>query len=286
MKTLYISDLDGTLLTSGGVLSATSITLLNHAISRGAIFSVATARTPATVSKLLAPLHLKVPLVVMTGASLWDSVSGKYSDIQHFTPEQVKAIVKAYTSPKDGGGFLYTLPSEGEGEGKMAIYHIGEFNEVERGFMMERIDSPFKKFMVSDTGASQVPARVEDAILFFGMRGNEVADEILKGLRRVKGINPMYYHDWYGPDITEIEAFPAGATKALAVKRLKRLVGAERLVVFGDNYNDLSMMKEADWSVAVANAVPAVKEAADEVIGSNDADAVPRYILEDFTVTG
>lgn len=284
-KTLYISDLDGTLLAPDGRLSQNTVTLLNHAISRGALISVATARTPATVGTLLRDVRFSLPLVVMTGAALWDKNTGSYSEVRHFRPDQVRAIVEAYRRPEGGGGFLYTLrdaPESTVADKVMQIYHIGELNDVERGFMTERIDSPFKRFDVPASGVSDIPGEVADGVLFFGMRPNEVADGILEGLHSIPGINPMAYHDWYGDSITEIEAFPEGATKAEAVRRLKRLAGADRVVVFGDNRNDLSMMRAADWSVAVANALPEVKAAADEVTGSNAADAVPRYILEEL----
>ena len=284
MKTLFVSDLDGTLLSPMGCLSQGAVTLLNHAIARGALFSIATARTPATVSRLMRDVNVSLPLVVMTGAALWDIRTGEYSEVQHFLPEQVLRIIEAYRCPEGGGGFLYTLPSRGE-EGKgqrMKIYHVGPINDIERGFMMERAESPFKRFAVPEGGESELPAQIADAVLFFGMRPNAVAGEILDGLKRIKGINPMFYHDWYGDEITEIEAFPFGATKAKAIHRLAERVGADRIVVFGDNLNDLSMMQTADWSVAVSNAVEATKRAADEVIGSNAADAVARYILEDM----
>ena len=49
-KTLYISDLDGTLLNSQSQVSAASRDMLNRLIADNGInFSIATARTPATV---------------------------------------------------------------------------------------------------------------------------------------------------------------------------------------------------------------------------------------------
>lgn len=281
-RTLYVSDLDGTLLSPWSELTPTSVALLNHAIARGAMVTVATARTPATVSTLLRSVDFRIPLVVMTGAALWDKATGAYSDVQHFRPEQVRRAVEAYLRPEGGGGFLYTLKARPDGRDIMEIYHLGELNDVERAFMQERLHNPFKRFHVPESGRSEVPQSIDDAILFFGMRPNDVAAGIIAGLRRIEGVNPMYYHDWYGPEITEVEAFPEGATKARAILRLKERVGADRVVVFGDNYNDLSMMGIADWSVAVSNAVEDVKRAADEVIGSNGADAVARYILEDI----
>lgn len=281
-RTLYISDLDGTLLDPCGKISQTSATLINHAIARGALFSVATARTPATVSMLLSGLNLNIPLVVMTGAALWDIRTGRYSDQQYFNASQVGRIIEAYGHPEGGGGFLYTLASRPEGKDLMEIYHIGPLNELERNFMEERLDSPYKKFFVPESGMSEVPEKIENAVLFFGIQPNATATAILEQLRKIEGINPMFYHDWFSDRFAEIEAFPSGATKAKAIRRLAMKVGAERIVVFGDNLNDLSMMEIADWSVAVANAVDEVKYAADETIGSNSADAVARYILEDM----
>jgi hypothetical protein len=52
-KTLYVSDLDGTLFGADSRVSATSAAILNKAISAGVMFTPATARTPATVQPLL-----------------------------------------------------------------------------------------------------------------------------------------------------------------------------------------------------------------------------------------
>ena len=71
-------------------------------------------------------------------------------------------------------------------------------------------------------------------------------------------------------------------SKAHGVERLRQLTGAERVVVFGDNLNDIAMMQCADVAVAVDNALPQTKAVANIIIGSNNSDAVARYILEDF----
>ena len=70
--------------------------------------------------------------------------------------------------------------------------------------------------------------------------------------------------------------------KAGAIAELAREVGARRVVVFGDNRNDIAMMQAADHSVAMGNAFPEVKAAASEVIGPNTADSVPRWIEADL----
>lgn len=66
LKTLYISDLDGTLLGNDAAVSPESTEMLNEAISAGAMFSVATARTPATVASILSDIDTRLPMAVMT----------------------------------------------------------------------------------------------------------------------------------------------------------------------------------------------------------------------------
>lgn len=281
-RTLYISDLDGTLLNQRSELDPQACHMLNDAIGRGALFSVATARTPATVSHLLKDVDVSIPLVVMTGAALWNLKTGEYADVQHFEPRQVREVIEAYRA-ENAAAFLYTLRKGTEGTAdKLHIYHFGHMNHIEREFMEERLSSPFKEFEVPESGESLIPEVVRDAVLFFGMQPNEEATGAYRRLQQIEGINPMFYHDWHGDEIAEVEAFPEGATKAKAVRRLARKVGADRIVVFGDNVNDISMMKVADLAVAVGNAVDEVKEVAHTVIGTNLENAVPRFILSEL----
>lgn len=284
MKTLYITDLDGTLLDADSRVSARTAAILNEAIGRGALFSIATARTPATVSEIMRPIHLELPLIVMTGAALWNMKTGLYSEVQHMKPATARQVVETYRR-HDCAAFLYTLPPavhEGLGTRRMLIYHFGALNAYERTFMEERLTNPFKHFEVPESGDSLLPAEIRDTVLFFGIQPSDIAKKVFEDLKGIPEINPMYYHDWFGDDIAEIEAFPEGATKAKAVRRLAAKVGAERVVVFGDNRNDISMMQAADVAIAVDNARDEVKAVAHITIGENTADSVARFILEDF----
>ncbi len=93
----------------------------------------------------------------------------------------------------------------------------------------------------------------------------------------VTGLVAHPYRNIYtGKDCLECSSTEAG--KEAAVLRLKERVGADRLVVFGDNHNDLAMMRLADHSLAPATSVPEALAAADEIIGSNDEDGVGRVV--------
>ncbi len=68
MKELYISDLDGTLLTDSAKLSSQTSSCLREMIGQGLDFTIATARTAATVSIIMKDAGLKLPAILMNGA--------------------------------------------------------------------------------------------------------------------------------------------------------------------------------------------------------------------------
>jgi hydroxymethylpyrimidine pyrophosphatase-like HAD family hydrolase len=71
------------------------------------------------------------------------------------------------------------------------------------------------------------------------------------------------------------------ADKKNGLKRLKEYLGESisEITVFGDNINDLGMFSQAHISVAVANAIDEVKNAATIVLDqTNDEDGVAYYL--------
>ncbi len=89
-----------------------------------------------------------------------------------------------------------------------------------------------------------------------------------------------FSQDVYTPGVWWLELTSLQATKAAALASVRRQIGADTLISFGDNHNDLPMFAISDHAVAVANATPEVKTAADEVIGANDTDSVAEWIAD------
>jgi hydroxymethylpyrimidine pyrophosphatase-like HAD family hydrolase len=78
-----------------------------------------------------------------------------------------------------------------------------------------------------------------------------------------------------------IEICPPGVDKATGLAVVVTSLGVDPadVLVFGDMPNDLPMFAWAGYGrVAVANAHPSVRAAADEIIGTNDDDGVARYL--------
>ena len=274
-KTLFVSDLDGTLLQPGATLSPTSTDLLNRSIEGGKLFTIATARTPATVSGILSGVNLCLPAIVMTGAARWHRNNDRYTSLKFIDPTAVTKLVDTFHAC-NFPIYLFTINNN-----TINIYHVGgKLGELEQQFMDERIDSPYKIFHIDSDGHEILPPDFNSTILFYGMQPTKEAEKTYTEIKKIANCRPQYYHDLYGPEIGIVEAFAANATKAEAVKELASELGATRVVAFGDNINDIPMLKAADVAVAVENALPEVKEAADIVIGTNTSDSVARFIYE------
>lgn len=274
-KTLYVSDLDGTLMQPGAFISPESASMLNRAIGEGVLFTVATARTPATVAPILNDIDMRLPAIVMTGAALWDKQTGDYSEVRYIDDATAHELVGIYRE-MHFPTFLYTLR-----DNMINIYHIGPMSEIETQFIEERRHNPFKTIHIGPDGESRLPEWLGDTVLFYGMQPDALSTATYALTDRVKGCHAMKYYDFYGPEIGILEAFAPTSTKAEAIRSLAARVGAERIVAFGDNLNDLPMLRLADTAVAMENAIDEVKYEADIVIGPNTADSVARFILED-----
>ncbi len=80
-----------------------------------------------------------------------------------------------------------------------------------------------------------------------------------------------------------IEIMPQNVDKASSLERMLETVGLTRedAICCGDGYNDISMIKYAGVGVAMGNAQPAVKDAADYITGTNDEDGLVE-VMEEF----
>ena len=79
---------------------------------------------------------------------------------------------------------------------------------------------------------------------------------------------------------TNLEINAPGVNKGMGLIQLGRLLGIEReeIMACGDGNNDLMMLKEVGFGVAMANGADEVKEVADYITLSNEEDGVAAAI--------
>ena len=75
---------------------------------------------------------------------------------------------------------------------------------------------------------------------------------------------------------------PKKSGKTAAVQALTEIsqIGPEDIAAFGDDLNDVEMLRLCGTGVAVANAMPQVLEAADEITLSNDDDGLAEWLAD------
>lgn len=107
----------------------------------------------------------------------------------------------------------------------------------------------------------------------------EILEEIMPKLKE-------QYHSLlniYRSEPYFLEIMPQNIDKAHSLQKLLNSIGltAEEMICCGDGYNDLSMIEYAGLGVAMENAQPIIKEAANFITRSNDEDGI-LYVINRF----
>lgn len=266
MKTLYVSDLDGTLLRSDVSTSDYTNRTINRLARQGMLFSYATARSYSTSAKVTRGLDAHIPLIVYNGAMIVDNVTGEillsnffgsdaHEVLSDLLAHGVVPIVYAFVDGVERFSYVPARSSRG----------VLDFVASRRG---DRRDNP----------VNSTEDLYQGDIFYFACIGEEEKLEPLE--RKYRDV----YHTVYQKDIYSgeqwLEIMPLAASKSNAIRQLREKLGCDRLVVFGDGKNDVDMFELADEGYAVSNAAPELKAVATAVIGSNDEDAVAHWLSE------
>ena len=274
MKTLYISDLDGTLLNSRAELSGYTIDVLNRLIANGENFSIATARTAATTLLMFENVTLNIPIILMNGVLIYDPASKEYIKKEILPDAAVSNIIRAMREVGQTG-LMYTLRGE-----KMATYYETRNNKALHDFISER-EINYNKVFTQVDNFSDVK---NDIIYFCFLDMQENIERIFALIAEIEGIKIEKYRDIYSENLWYLEVFSAAASKYNAVQFLRENGGYEQIIGFGDNLNDIPLFHACDICYAVENAKDELKFIANAVIGSNESDGVAKH-LEHLTGT-
>ncbi len=266
-NTLYVTDLDGTLLRSDATLSPYTISTINRLTEQGLAFTYATARSIESARPIAGELNLRLPAITRNGAVLADNATGKHLEKALFTEEEV-ALLKKLLPELPRCGFVSCFL----GEDMFKAYVPGNLVPGMVQYADFYRDDPMMK-----------PVKTLEE-MFFGQPGyvtliddREKAAKIYEKVRQYSGWECIFQKDTYWDEYW-VEVCPRNCTKAKAILKMKEQYGFRKVVAFGDSVNDMPMFRAADEAYAVANALEALKEIATGVIGSNDEDAVARFL--------
>ncbi len=274
LRTLYLTDLDGTFLNSEGKISNQSASIIKKLIENGVLFSLSTARTHATVSEMFEGIPLNSPLVLMNGVLIYDPNENRI--IKHHEIDRIEAKKVVDVFLKHGKEPMLYFK---EGENQIKIVYSDLKNENQQNYINFRSDKAQKVFEYSpapSVGAGKL-------IYIVTLDPYDELKEIYKEIKETCKVNCMFYSDNY-TGCYFLEIMSPDVSKGNGALEVKAIVDADEIAVFGDNLNDISMFEVAERSFAVSNAHEDLKLLATEVIGSNNEDAVAKFILKENEV--
>ena len=268
-KTLYVTDLDGTLMRGDKSVSERSISIINKLIEEGMNFTVASARSVSSLQHIVKPLDISIPLIVRNGTALAAPGTLEIMEKAVFTKEEVSSI----------RGILTDLPIYGF----TSIWHGGEMEKV---FYAGEHSLGIKKYLEEHEGEKGLKIVSDIDELWAGDVGyitmiddRDVLRPVYEKVKDSSGWEAVFQQDSYDEEYW-LEICPENSTKAKAIVRLKEKLGLDKIVVFGDSVNDIPMFQVADEAYAVENALPELKKYATAVIGSNEEDGVAEYLQQ------
>ncbi len=265
---LFVSDLDGTLLDENAKLPVYSLNALNDLIDSGMNFTVATARTYATVKQILNGLKLNIPIILMNGVLIRDIQKEEYVFSAVIEKSISDRIIKTLHKHRLYA-FMYTVTN-----GEMMTYYEKIATPAMKKFFEERkkrYSKPFRK--VNDLIQFN-----ENSVYFSLLNSQEMLMPLYDDLKTIDGIESVFYRDVYSENLWYLEIFSSAASKKNAVTFLKNNYEFDNIICFGDNLNDISMFEVSDKRYAVKNAHPDLKSLADGIIGSNTENGVARFL--------
>jgi len=249
---LIAMDLDGTLLDQNNTISPRNNSVLTRLHRRGLRIVACTARAPYASGLPIPELFAFDGLIGCNGALIYRQ--GKVFAMHYHTAEAIRTVYLRLEKEIPGVRFGYNAVSD---------------------TVMETNYDP--RTIWPDTRYRQIrfPQEIGPGIkLLIPLDGRCTYEKVCAGLE---------------PDMSPVcidrgamsQVMPEGVDKSRALLELAASwdIGPEEILSFGDDYNDLEMLRVSGRGVAMENAEEAVKRAADDVAPPHDADGIARYLL-------
>lgn len=245
-----ITDLDGTAVDSPRVKLASErlATAVLRLEELGVRVCAATGRAPTFAKIMLESMNLHGPAIVAGGTKIIDPTTGEDLWVCGLSGQQLSAI-------------------------KQKAQHLSY------GFLWN--DSTEEDYL---SGGWKIDLLHEDEEVYF-FEICFVPDNKLQGvIRQLEGIAGVAVTVVVAqkPGTYDLHITNKAATKEHAIYELEKIIGVDKadMIGIGDGHNDLHLYDAVGYKVAMDNAVPELKQAADKIIGSVQEDGLAVYFEE------
>ncbi len=260
---LLLSDVDGTLVTHDKVLTPRAIAAVESLSEMGIQFTVTSSRPPRGLVKLIAPLHLTLPIGGFNGGTLFRPDMSIVESLL-LSPEAAKEAMRIILA-HGMDGWVYT-------ETEWLVRDLSAPHVAREEFTLSFPAKAVQDFGDALNHVGKLVAVGDDPAAI--SRCNEELSSAL-GSQASATRSQSFFIDVTHPD----------ANKGTLVGTLSRLLSipAEEIATIGDMRNDVPMFRKSGLSIAMGNADGDVKSEAKRVTDTNEADgfakAVENFLL-------
>lgn len=259
---LICTDLDGTLYKNDKTVSAENREAIEYFKREGGLFTFITGRMPYYSMDAYGAARPNAPFGCVNGGAVYDAVKNEYLWMYGGMPPEVLELVEHIDKNFSNVG-IQTITFENT--------YFSKENEVQKHFR-------------SLTGLPNIVRHYREVaepiakIIFAVCYEDEMAG-VVKALRE----HPLAENFTFVRSEKHLfEILPKGVDKGHGLKKLVECLGCDmnKTVAVGDFDNDVGMLREARYGIAVANCSPKAREAADYVTVSNEEHALARIIYD------
>lgn len=266
-----VCDLDGTLLDSSNKISADDRHALQMLSGLGVEIIIATGRSDLMIKEYLNDLGIKAPVISCNGGLIRDSCTGEILHMNLINP-QIACRVIEYCSENRIQYLVYTPDT---------VYYSHN-NERANRYLDYNQTAP-QKFKIPLT---EINAADRNIVL------NNTIKILICGekLSLIDELNRIFNRDNKLTIVSSsrdlIDIMASNTTKGGALVKLSHIlnINLEKTVVFGDNYNDISMFEAAGLGIAVSNGEEELKKVAGYITRSNDESGVS-YAIHNYVLS-
>ena len=269
---LFVTGFDGALYDEKEGITPYVSFELKQMLQDGLPFTIVTERTPAALVSDLKGVDLKLPVIAMDGAVLYDVKDKRYLATNGLDRE----VADASCAHADQKGYHYFRNVVWQ---NVLLIYYNDFkdfkNEAEKQTYLSNRRSPYRNYV-----NGEVP---EDGIVVYILLvlKDEEADELERELREKDARKELHFlrdKSETPEEYCHFKIYHKNATKEFMLQRLMETIPQKKYVAFGSNKNDLSMLQAADLSYATADAIPEAVAAADQQLRSYGGDSIVRKI--------
>ncbi|MBQ8404528.1 MAG: HAD family phosphatase [Clostridia bacterium] len=258
---LICTDLDGTLLRDDKSISRENLEAIEYFKSEGGRFTFVSGRMPYFASSVYDAIKPNAPMGCINGGGIYDFEAGEYVCAEVLPREALDLVEYAEKNIPGLGISIYTFER---------IYFSAENSAMEEFRAATKVANAVKPYREID---------IPIAKIVFGDKNRES----IKKLAEILPTHPLAENfNFVSSELTLYEILPKGVNKGSILPKLAAHLGIDRnkTIAVGDYNNDVPMLRAAAVGVAVANACPEAKEAADYVTVSNEEHAIAQIIAD------